>query len=97
MPLPKRHAEAGRVSLYYGSFYFTDEAGDGPQEEGANGVCRGRSTTSGKGCIASQQIDGQHKANELARLCESTEPENWRPATDVVSMLLPVTTIVTGE
>jgi len=46
LPMPKRHVEAGRVSLFKGYFYFTDvaglsqgaEAGYGPKEEEASGA-----------------------------------------------------------
>jgi len=45
--LPKHHAEAGRVSLYEGYFYFTGfaspsqgvETGNGAEEEEASGAC----------------------------------------------------------
>ena len=48
MPLPKRHAEAGRVSLYEGYSQISDvagpfegfEAGHGAEEEEASGACR---------------------------------------------------------
>ena len=47
MPLPKNNAEAGRVRLYCGHFYFTAftctsqgaEAGNGAEEKEANGAC----------------------------------------------------------
>ena len=46
MPLPKRHAEVGRVIDYYGYFYFSDvagpferpEAGHGAEQEEASGA-----------------------------------------------------------
>jgi len=46
--LPTQHAEAGRVSLYEGYFYFTAgagppqgvEVGHVPEEEEASGVCK---------------------------------------------------------
>jgi len=47
VPLPKYHAEAGRVNLYEGYFYFAGfsgppqgvEAGNGEKEEEASGAC----------------------------------------------------------
>jgi len=56
-----------------------------------------RSTTSGSGSTAPQQLAGKRKANELASSGDSTEPANLRPATVAGSMPLPATTAVTGE
>jgi len=56
-----------------------------------------RSTTSGRGSRASQQLAGKRKANELARSGDSTEPANRRPAPGAGSMPLPAKIIVTGE
>jgi len=56
-----------------------------------------RSTTSGSGKRASQQLTGKRKDNELARSCDSTEPANWRPSTCDWSVTLPATTIITGK
>ena len=56
-----------------------------------------RSTTSGSGSTAPQQLAGKRKANELASSGDSTEPANLRPATGAGYMPLPATTIVTGE
>jgi len=56
-----------------------------------------RSTTSGSGSRASQQLADKRKANELASSGDSTEPANRRPATGAGSVPLPATTTVTGE
>ena len=66
--LPKHHAEAGRVSLYDGYFYFTGFAGSSrgtaagsDMEEEASGAARGSSITSGSGSTDSQQLIGKRK------------------------------------
>jgi len=38
VPLPKHHAEKGRVSLYKGYFYFTGFASPSQGFEASNGV-----------------------------------------------------------
>jgi len=60
-----------------------------------------RSTTSGSGARAPQhpssQLTGKHKANELARLGDSSEPANRHPAPRAGSAPLPTTSTITGE
>jgi len=56
-----------------------------------------RSTTSGNGAIASQQLAGKRKANELACPGDSMEAANRRPAPGAGSAPLPVNSSVTGE
>ena len=56
-----------------------------------------RSTTSGSGARASQQLEGNRKANELARLGDLMEPANRHPAPGAGSAPLPATSSVRGE
>jgi hypothetical protein len=56
-----------------------------------------RSTTSGSGTRASQQLAGKRKANELARSGDSMESANRRPAPGAGSVPLPATSVVTDE
>jgi len=84
--LPKRHAEARRVSLYEG--YFTLQVSPALLKELRPAKARRkkmpavpagkRSTTSGRGIGVSQQLAGKRKANELASSGDSTDPANRR-------------------
>jgi len=56
-----------------------------------------RSTTSGSGTRASQQLAGKRKANELGSSGDYMEPANRRPAPGAGSMPLPANSTVTGE
>jgi hypothetical protein len=56
-----------------------------------------RSTPSGSGASASQQLAGKRKANELASSGGSMEPANRRPAPGAGSLPLPANPAVTGE
>ena len=56
-----------------------------------------RSTPTGSGTSASQQLAGKRKANELASSGDSMEPANRRPAHGAGSLPLPATPAVTGE
>ena len=56
-----------------------------------------RSTPTGSGTSASQQLAGKRKANELASSGDSMEPANRRPATGAGSFPLPANSAVTGE
>jgi len=56
-----------------------------------------RSTTSGSGARASQQLAGKRKANELACSGESMEPGNRRPAPGAGSAPLHANLSATGE
>jgi hypothetical protein len=68
--LPKHHTEAGRVSLYLGSFYFSafpgrpEEAEDGtiPQKE-ATGALGSRSTLPAGGATVPQRSPSQLAGN----------------------------------
>ena len=53
-----------------------------------------RSTTTGSGSSASQQLAGKRKASELASSGNSMEPANSRPAPGVESLPLPATPAV---
>jgi len=55
-----------------------------------------RSTTSGSGTRASQQLAGKRKANELASSGEPMEPANRRPAPGAGSVPLPVNSTFRG-
>jgi hypothetical protein len=72
--LPRRHAEAGRVGLYHGYFYFTGIAAVlrelrsalAARKKKKTAVAGGsRSTACGVGPKASSQLAGKRKANEL--------------------------------
>ena len=56
-----------------------------------------RSTPTGSGTSASQQLVGKRKASELASSGDSMEPANRRPAPSAGSLPLPATPAVTGE
>jgi len=56
-----------------------------------------RSTTSGSGNKASEQLAGKQKANELASSGDSIEPGSMHPAPGAVSLPLPANSSVTGE
>ena len=56
-----------------------------------------RSTPSGSGTSASQQLEGKRKANDVASSGNSLEPANSRPAPGAGPLPLPATTEVTGE
>ena len=56
-----------------------------------------RSTPTGSGTSASQQLAGKRKASELASSGDSMEPANRRPAPGAGSLPLPATPAVTGE
>jgi len=55
-----------------------------------------RSTTSGRGARASQQLASKRKANELASSGDLMEPSNRCPAPGVGSTPQPATSTVTG-
>ena len=56
-----------------------------------------RSTPSGSGTSASQQLAGKRKVNELASSDEPMEPANRSPAPGSVSLPLPANSAIRGE
>jgi len=74
--LPKHHAEAGRVSLYEGYFYFTGfagpsqgvEAGSGAEEEEGSGACWGTQHHIGKQDQSFPTTRGQAKSQRASKL-----------------------------
>ena len=101
MLLLKHHAEAGRVSLYEGYFYFTGfaspsqgvEAKNGMEEEEVSSACWKMQHHIRK----RDQSFPATRGHDLASSGNSMEPANRRPAPGTGSVPLPATSAVTGE
>lgn len=109
-PLPKHHAEAGKIGLYQDVSTFQIYPAPHRELRMAMSLRKkkpavsadSRATTSGGGTRASQrppnQLAGKRKASELASSGDTSEPCNRRPVPGAGSLALPANaSAVTSE